>query len=558
MTFHRYLPYTLTLQSPAIITALGGDPNSSSTLPFIPGAAVRGAVAKALGDPGADVSTQEEFHDFVLGGKVRYLNAYPYVDGLRALPVPVSLRRKKDEQADRESVSAIDLAGFAGHSAPDNEAGECWPEGQLAPLDQGFLTIGKAQPVLLQPKMSGRIHHQRDRKKGRAWKDRNGATHGAIFAFECIDAGQSFQGMVQVCGATEKEMDRTEKRIKALLGQTILIGRSRRAGYGGMAMLQWGKGQTREVLGVGRDGLRPVGGDISQGTSFRLLLASACIVRHPTTGQMDPAALPELIEARLEGRAKVAWRRWAFTPIGGFNRKWRLELPQVLAVSAGSVFVLKAGQDIQVGDLWAIENEGLGERREEGYGRVLFLDAPLSVLSLKKPEKTVPISAGDRQPPQLVLQIEARIVRTRLAKEIEQKAADVARSARNLPSNSLIGRLRTPLRGKPEVAIETLKRWLRDGSDAERLKKPALEQLERCRMDGNSDLAHWILEATDRDKILSWLNSEVLAQRCHIVSEESAKGILKEKPQEISVKLIDAVLAALAVRNKTEEAGDEH
>jgi len=113
------------------------------------------------------------------------------------------------------------------------------------------------------------------------------------------------------------------------------------------------------------------------------------------------------------------------------------------------------------------------------------------------------------------------------------------------------------LRGEPEEAIETLKRWLRDGSEAERLKRSAMDQLERCRMDGNRNLADWILEATDRDKVLSWLNADVLAQRCHIVSEESAKGILKEKPKEISVKLIDAVLAALAVRNKTEEAGDE-
>lgn len=51
MTGCRYFPYTLTLKSPAVITALGGDPNSSSTLAYIPGAAVRGAVAKAWAIP---------------------------------------------------------------------------------------------------------------------------------------------------------------------------------------------------------------------------------------------------------------------------------------------------------------------------------------------------------------------------------------------------------------------------------------------------------------------------------------------------------------------------
>ncbi|MCZ7664449.1 MAG: hypothetical protein M5U22_16645 [Thermoleophilia bacterium] len=36
----RYLPCTLSLQSPAVLTSLGGDPNTSRTLPFIPGSAL--------------------------------------------------------------------------------------------------------------------------------------------------------------------------------------------------------------------------------------------------------------------------------------------------------------------------------------------------------------------------------------------------------------------------------------------------------------------------------------------------------------------------------------
>jgi CRISPR-associated protein Csx10 len=324
-----------------------------------------------------------------------------------------------------------------------------------------------------------------------------------------------------------------------------------------MAAVQWSQSQAREVYGKGRDGLRPVDGDIPQGADFRLLLTSACIARKASTGQIDPAALTELIEGGLGGRAKLQRKRWAFEAVGGFNRKWRLELPQALAVSAGSVFVFNANQTIPVEDLYAIENEGFGERREEGYGRVLFLDAPLSEISLRKPEETAPGSAEDGQPPRLVLQIEEKIVWAQLVRKIEEVAASVVHSAQHPPNNSLIGRLRTPLRGKPEEAIETLKHWLKDGTEAEQLKRSAMDQLERCRMDGKRNLVDWILEATDPDKVLSWLHTDVLAQRCRIVSEESAKRILEDKTKEISAKLIDAVLAALAVRNKTEEAGDE-
>jgi CRISPR-associated protein Csx10 len=407
--------------------------------------------------------------------------------------------------------------------------------------------------------MSARIHHQRDRKKGRAWKDRDGNTHGAIFAFESLDAGQLFQGMIQMCGETEKELEQTENRVKKLLGEVVLLGRSRRAGYGGMAAIQWeDRRWEREIVGSGTEGLQPVNTNISKGSDFRLLLTSACIARDANTGQIDPNGVMELIERRLNGRARVVRRRWSFEIIGGFNRKWRLELPQTLAVSAGSVFLLEAAEDIPASDLHGIEHKGLGERREEGYGRILFLNAPLANLSLRVFEEALSEKIGGGQPPRLVSDIEARIVWAQVARKIEEKAASVAEVAKELPSNSLIGRLRTPLRGNPEEALRTLTTWLASENESERLKRPAMEQLERCQMrDDKKTLAEWITGATKKDKVLEWLKADVLAQRYHIVSEESVKGILEEKSREISVKLIDAVLAALAVRNKTKEAGDE-
>lgn len=297
--------------------------------------------------------------------------------------------------------------------------------------------------------------------------------------------------------------------------------------------------------------------DISTDETFRFLLTSSCIVRNQNTGQIDPAALVELIESRLGNRATLVRKRWSFEPIGGFNRKWRLEVPQVLAVSAGSVFVLKAINNIPFDDLLQIEHEGLGERKEEGYGRLLFLDKPLSYLSLSKSEQAVRVETGNGKPPQLVSDIEARIVWAQTMRKIEEKAAEFARSVKHPPSNSLIGRLRTPLRAKDEGALQTLTAWLRSENEAQRLKRPAMEQLERCRINGSTNLREWILHATAREKVLQWLNADFLAQRCLVVSEESAKRILENRSQEISVQLIDAVLAALAVLNKTKEAGDE-
>src|SRR5690606_37239138 len=44
----RVITYTLTLEEPCLLAAPGGDPNTEQSLPYIPGGAVRGALAAAF------------------------------------------------------------------------------------------------------------------------------------------------------------------------------------------------------------------------------------------------------------------------------------------------------------------------------------------------------------------------------------------------------------------------------------------------------------------------------------------------------------------------------
>lgn len=539
MTLYRYLAYKLTLHSPAIITIQGGDPNSSSTLPYIPGTAVRGAIANALGDPSGDNIKQSEFNRLILGGSVCYLNAYPVVNNQRALPTPVSLKLKKHLSEQLRYEEVIDLAA-------------CWPDDELIPVGEGFLTIGSSRPKLFNPMISSRIHHQRDREKGRACKDKEGNTFGAIFTFESLDANQAFAGLIQLRGGQEEEMARLEFRIKKLIGDTVLVGRSRRAGYGGMADILWNSSQDQEALGGGTTGWQPLNRDVKSGEQFRLLLTSPCIIRHPDTGQIDPAALMSELERYFSHKVKLEKKVWVFENVGGFNKKWRLELQQALAVSAGSVIVLSAMQDISQGELFGVMHKGLGERKEEGYGRFIFLDKPEPVVSLPifNEPRSVAVCIG--QPSDLVKWIERKILLSQLSKTVEEEAPKIAQKfVVPLPKNNLIGRLRTPLRGTDVEAINTLREWL-NGSESEKLKRPAMEQLERCKKDGQ-DLRSWMLGVLHKDYVLELPKITVIAQRYHVVSEESAENVVRRATEALSVKLIDAVLAAMAIRNKLQE-----
>jgi len=548
-SFAYYLPFTLTLRSPAILTALGGDPNSARTLPYIPGSALRGALARALGDPGSAVTRRSQFSTLVLDGTVRFLNAYPRVAGRRALPAPASWRTDKAVPPDPAGeLGVVDLAAFSGEPTDD---GFDWPTEQLSEVADPFATLGAAQLLRVRPTLGSRAHHQRDRSRGRAWtEERDGreVPHGALFTFEFIEPGQEFEGLVQLRGGDEGTSTTLAETVKKAFGNQILFGRSRRGGYGGHATIQWGELRDREVTGQGI-----VDRDLDRGADFIALLASPYVGRDPVTGQLDPSRLVSELEEALGGRAEVIARRWAFERVGGFNRKWRLETPQALACAAGSVLVLRARDRIPVADLRAVEDEGLGERRVEGLGRVIFLDRPQKLRVLRaSPGTETPAPMGEA--PELVRFAEERILDAAVARTIEEEAARFARDAKSLPTPALLGRLRNALRASPEAALQTLVTWLDpEAPEDERLRRPAMDQLDRCRLSDGKRLADWLLtmaRGEDDAMLGNLLRLDMLAQRHHVVSEESARTHLRRRGPWIRARLVDATLSVLARRQR--------
>jgi CRISPR-associated protein Csx10 len=544
---YRYLPYRLELRAPAVLAAFGGDPSSTETLPLVPGGTVRGAVARALG-PHPD---RDELDTLVLGEEVRYLNAYPAAGRRRCLPLPVSLRRYKNG----DHLNHVDLAWFDGEP-PDHEVDGHWPGEQLDTAAAEFATLGAATLTAVEVHRSARLHHQRDLRAGRAWTETVGGrevAHGALFAYESLDAGQELCGAMLLRGADEQAIGQRAERIKGLLGGSLLLGRSRRAGYGGDAAITWEQLRQREVAGPS-----VLNGGVPAEGSFRLLLTAAYVGRHPQTGQPDPARLPFEVEDLLGGRARVERVRWAFTTVGGYNRTWALPVPQVPAAAAGSVLVLRAREPLPLADLLALEHEGLGERRAEGFGRLVLLPEAAEQVVVGEPIRPIGPAKPAGDPPELVRQIERSLTERRVRQEVARVAASIARSAdeRTLPSNSLIGHLRVPLRSDPTAALERLHGWVDRDPDGGGLRRPARDQLETCRVrvgDHWSSLREWLAQMTTRtvpDGLPTLLGHRAVAQRAQLISEASALGALAQRSTWQRATLVDAVLAAMAERNR--------
>ncbi len=568
MSVVSFVPFRLTLKAPAVVTSLVHDPNTVSTLRFIPGTMVRGALARELGDPKSDSAKLAEFRSLVLGGNVAWLNAYPVIGNARSLPAPSTLRREK-HGGDERSMNVFDLTEFDGKPDESHEIEDHWPDETLASLGENFVTFGGTR-YLDSPTVSGRVHQQRDREKGRAWTDSNlpngrEERHGALFAFESLDAGQVFEGAIQIRAATEADRDQILSRIKELLGDAVLIGRSRRAEYGGDAKIVFQPVRQREWPQFDKLVRR----DLAPDDEFHALLVSTCLVRDPGTGQFDPSSLSKAMEKKFGGRVSVERVRVSFETVGGFNRKWRLELPQALGVATGSVLVLKANADILVSELIAIENSGLGERKAEGFGRLVFVEPSSPKGRLERPQSGPPADAPQTPPPQIITTLQRRLANAEVDRHIETIAGRLVDGPVKPPSNSLLGRLREPLRNQSSddsfrAAIAMLRALLNDPNERLRLKRPAMDQLrKRClREDERSVSLHeWLHQVVEAPDLTKQLNLPLIAQRSRLIPQGSATegdpviAVLAGMTDRLKVRLIDAVLAGLALKNR--QKGDD-
>lgn len=536
----RFYPYTLTLQAPLLITAPEGDANSVHSMGFIPGSTIRGAVASRL-NPTSNAKT---FKQYILSGQVCYLNAYPTVNGQRALPMPVSLRKEK------YGDTTHDLAYYSGQ--PQMENG--WPDEQLQGVEAPFVSLDQATLTAAVATLDSRVHQQRDRSAGRAYE-----SHGTIFTYEALEACQQFQGIIAVSGKNKKETDALWGKIQKALGKRMSLGRSRNARYGGSAIVDIESPIDYETAGA----TRIIRGKLKQGNLFCVFLTADYVGRNPNSGQPDPTAFrQEITELIGKNRVAVLRTRWAFRLVGGFNRKWGLQLPQTLALRAGSLLVLKAKQDILYDDLLAIERTGLGERRAEGFGRIVFLEKQNKTCKISDEEPSAP-SQPKRPAPSLITTMQKRIVLEALEHRITQSAADLTRNAKSIPSPSLLGRLRIPLREGAAAGLPTLRSWF-NRDYAQHLRRPAMNQLDDCRIDrGRITLSEWIQERVNPDENRSDLEQILgmsrVAQNNYIVSYEDAMSVLDEDTAlELTLRLIDEVLSLLARQKRQKSKGGQN
>ncbi|MEM2143668.1 MAG: hypothetical protein QXQ81_10465 [Candidatus Thorarchaeota archaeon] len=531
-----YYPYVLSLKAPVILPRIGGDPSSAQTLDYIPGSAVRGAVGRGLKD-----ADREIVERILLSGAVRYLNAYPFVSELRLLPVPLSLYADKHES---DEGHAYDLA--SGNSPLEKINSPVRFTGH-------YVSFISAPTIRTIPRMKRRVHHLRDREAGYP-HGKDEAARGTVFSNEYLEEDQEFCGIVQVRADTSDSAEALVNQLKSVLGECVLLGRSKRGGYGGVASIRWLDRCVREIEMSGN----VVKFRVSSGQRFRAVLLSDYVGRNQKTGQNDPHwLLTEIVEA-LDNRVKICDVYCQTGLVGGYNRKWGTEIPQLYVMARGTTVVLEALDGVSEKEIADVENQGLGEKLVEGYGRVVFLELGPEELDFDVPQPQIRPMQGDKAP-DLLERIWKSVIREKLEKIAVLQAIRMVRTTRNSMSNSLIGRLRTILELPESQALQQLEDLLgkEDRQGKPKLRSTARKQLESStvkrlydeRKISMREFLHSMAQSARQKKKEgeAWktLNvSEVLSE--HRFPDRIAEEAVKDSIEKVTRLFLDSFLSTLS------------
>ncbi len=539
--------YAISLESPAIITGRGHRVYSASTLKYIPGSAIRGIVAGRLGDPDRKSEFERQrFNRLILSGQTRYRNAYPAIGGSgflereRSIPIPLSFKKRKHEHPDSRPEVFDLLAADV--------------EDILVDPDFEFAAIGTSEILPVAVKLGIRFHHSLGSGQGRPLKG-----EGAIFAYEYILGGQDFVGHVAIDADSIDEAREVAREISQILDTNLLLGRSKRAGYGGDARFML---KTEPEPRAVPDGIR---GSVEHSGMFRVLLLSDFIGRDHDTGLVDPSSFQRYLEGRLGARLRESGCYVNTGYAGGYNRKSRSALPVTRTLSKGSVFLFEAQDGIALDKFLETENSGVGMRLSEGYGEIAFLSPPVTpeyeVVQVPDHAIATELPDKDDESERILDIMQQRILEDELDREIHRWIRELI-YGKIYVSPSLLGRLRLALRNEPDIALNTFRLWLADTGDKSSnvkhggaLKTRALRQLQNCRLTEGS-LSEWLLQVVnDSAYVLGRLNHKQLANDYYLISSNRAEQILRGMTDRIKCRVIDSALAEISRQVRLGERG---
>ncbi len=258
------------------------------------------------------------------------------------------------------------------------------------------------------------------------------------------------------------------------------------------------------------------------------------------------------------------------TLLGGFNRKWGLPIPQATAIQMGSVLVINVpppGISTQV--LQKLEEQGIGDRRAEGFGRIAingiqaqeFLESPFDHPSAPDSVALPPDGLSYSIAKEAVMrlwhvQLENALIKS--SSNLSDEIKGVSGSQLNRLIEALQNARQTPWEGDGALAKQELSK-IKDLLKKIQSRKAIRDQFKNARIEGKS-LLDWLEECVDPAKLAGiWQKLEQNPTRPHIGNVKVQETDADALAYEYSLRLAIAVLARAVkkIPSKETDGGNE-
>ncbi|MCA0350439.1 MAG: hypothetical protein LCH85_00455 [Chloroflexi bacterium] len=400
----------LVTQQPVLVSALEGDPNSATSFSYIPGSVLRGAlISLYLQSKGAEYQLDPR-NQLFFSNRVRFLHAYPLESTTKKRMLPMIQKRDVHDQA----------------------ASDAEPKQAKEPRYEWF-----GQQYTFDTVRHLNIHTTRNRAKGRSLRG-----SGAVYRYVAIAPNQRFRAIIL---GDVAHLQVLEDLLRAQ--SRLSMGKARSAGYGESHIIKVTHDPTWHELPYVPTNPLPTTETVT------MTLLSDAIIRdqYGQYGRIgaDPSGLAASFGLQA-GQLDLKASKLRYTVLGGFNRTWGLPLPQTPALAAGSVLVWQQAR----ADWLALVEQGIGERRNEGFGRI-SLDAALQdhVVNLQNhqpsfnsndgllPTTSTQMNFFEPESRKLLQLMGERMLRQRLDQRLIELIGDCQIKHQSDSRNSLLGRV---------------------------------------------------------------------------------------------------------------------
>ena len=330
----KYIKYILKMIDPVRIA---DDSKSQSgqteTLRYIPGSAIRGLVAGCL----LDNSNENGTKGLLLSDKTVFMNAYRTIPNHSLIPSPKGFYEDKSPAREEyKEICNVVVDGNFREGMKRSSLGTCCYIKDDC-IYYYPVEIGSDLRLLMNP---------RDGIKSN------------LFRNEYICSGQLFEGYIRL-------EDELIPEIKGIFeeGNIVRIGNARSAGMGRCQVLY---AELISELPYDAQSFD------AEGSCYMMLLSDT--VMRSEEGEYCGLNLKEIENLFGVKNLKIEFAATSTRTVYGYNRTMKAHIPSINAYESGSVFHFSFDGVLQAETMKKLMDEGLGVRKNEGFGRILFLD----------------------------------------------------------------------------------------------------------------------------------------------------------------------------------------